>query len=250
MTWLRAVAVPFLFFTLWELSARFGLIPQEALSRPQLFLSALYLALVDGSAFVAAAQTLLTTFAGLAVATLAGVLLGVLLGSKPAVQRVVSPSLEALRPIPSVALIPLALLLFGFGLSLEIAVIAFACVWPVMILTVDAVKGIHPRFFQVADGLELSQAQRLRKIILPAAIGQIWVGVRVAAGIALIVAVTVEIVVNPRGLGYAMIFAQQMFQVDLVYAYLVWTCLIGWTLNWITGQVDRHWLAKYQMSST
>lgn len=250
MIFMRGLAVPVAFFVLWEISGRFGLIPQEALSRPSLFLSALYYALVDGSAFAAAAQTLLTTFSGLAVATVAGILLGVLLGSRPAVQRVVGPSLETLRPIPSVALIPLALLLFGFGLRLEIAVIAFACVWPVMIVTIDAVKGIHPRFFQVADGLELSHAQRLRKIILPAAIGQIWVGVRVATGIALIVAVTVEIVVNPNGLGYAMIYAQQMFQVDLVYAYLIWTCLIGWALNWLTGQVDRRWLAKYQMSST
>ena len=78
-----------------------------------------------------------------------------------------------------------------------------------------AVRGIEPRLLDVAQALELSFAERMRKIILPAALGRINVGLRVAVGISLVVAVTVEIVVNPRGLGYSLIVAQQSLRIRI-----------------------------------
>jgi NitT/TauT family transport system permease protein len=96
---------------------------------------------------------------------------------------------------------------------------------------VAAVRGIEPRLLEVAQALELSFAERMRKIILPAALGRINVGVRVAVGFALVVAVTVEIVVNPRGLGYSLIVAQQSLRIDLMYAQLLWLSILGYTVN-------------------
>ncbi len=80
----------------------------------------------------------------------------------------------------------------------------------------------------VADVMEMSFAEKLRKIILPAAFARINVGLRVAAGIALVVAVTTEIVLNPRGLGYSLILAQQSLNVALMYAQLLWLCVVGY----------------------
>jgi NitT/TauT family transport system permease protein len=155
----------------------------------------------------------------------------VVLGLAPRLEAVVGPSVDALRPIPSVALIPLTLLLFGFGLQMEAYVIAFACLWPILIVTVAAVRGIERRLLEVSRVLGLSFAERMRKIILPAALGRIMIGLRVAVGISLVVAVTVEIVLNPRGLGYTMIVAQQQMRSDLMYAQLVWLGLLGWGIN-------------------
>jgi len=83
----------------------------------------------------------------------------------------------------------------------------------------------------VAEVMEMTFTAKLRKIILPAALGRINVGLRVAAGIALVVAVTAEVVLNPRGLGYGIILAQQSLNVALMYAQLLWLCVVGYALN-------------------
>jgi ABC-type nitrate/sulfonate/bicarbonate transport system permease component len=200
---IRGIIVPALAIAVWEAASRTGILKLEFLSRPSDILAAGIDGLRDGS----------------------------ILGLSRPIERTVGPTIEALRPIPAVAFIPLTLLLFGFGLPMEGTVVAYACVWPILIATVAAVRGIEPRLLEVAQALELSFAERMRKIILPAALGRINVGVRVAVGFALVVAVTVEIVVNPRGLGYSLIVAQQSLRIDLMYAQLLWLSILGYTVN-------------------
>jgi len=243
----RGLLIPGLLLICWEIAARATAIP-EALSRPSLMIEAIQASSLNGALMLATLQTLQTTLLGLLLATTLGIAVGLLLGISPLLNAVIGPSVEAFRPIPAIALVPLALLLFGFGISLEVSIIAFACVWPIIVVTIAAVQGLDERLSQIARGLEFSLFQRIIKFILPATIGRIWVGIRIAAGIALIVAVTVEIVVNPRGLGYAMIFAQQMLQVDLVYGYVVWTGILGWLLNLLIQLIDQNWLSRYAVS--
>lgn len=240
----RGFLIPALLLIGWEIAARTGAI-SDALSQPSLMIQAIGTSALDGSLPLATLQTLETTLLGLLLAVIIGVAIGLLLGLSPFLNGVIGPSIDALRPVPAIALVPLSLLLFGFGLSLEISIIAFACVWPIIVVTIAAVQGLDERLTQISRGLEFSFVQRIIKFILPATIGRIWVGIRIAAGIALIVAVTVEIVVNPRGLGYAMIFAQQMLEVDRVYGYVVWTGVLGWLLNLLIQSIDRNWLSRY-----
>ena len=101
--------------------------------------------------------------------------------------------------------------------------------------------GIEPRLLELARVLEMPFATRLKKIILPAALGRITVGLRVAISISLVVAVTVEIVINPRGLGYSMIMAQQTLKPDLMYAQLLWLGVLGWALNAVLQKVVSLW---------
>ena len=226
---IRGIIVPALAIAVWEAASRTGILKLEFLSRPSDILAAGIDGLRDGSILLATAQTF--EAGGLAIAVVAGVLAGTTLGLSRPIERTVGPTIEALRPIPAVAFIPLTLLLFGFGLPMEGTVVAYACVWPILIATVAAVRGIEPRLLEVAQALELSFAERMRKIILPAALGRINVGVRVAVGFALVVAVTVEIVVNPRGLGYSLIVAQQSLRIDLMYAQLLWLSILGYAVN-------------------
>jgi NitT/TauT family transport system permease protein len=213
----------------------------DTLSRPSDVAVAFARALADGSILQATWQTVQAALFGFAIAAAAGILVGVILGLSPLLERTVGPSIEALRPVPAVALTPLTLLLFGFGLRMEAAIVAFACVWPVLLVTVAAVRGIEPRLLEVAQTLRLSFSSRLRKIVLPAALGRIVVGLRVALSISLIVAVTVEIVMNPRGLGYGMIVASQSLKPDLMYAQLLWLGFLGWGLNAMLTRVFGRW---------
>jgi ABC-type nitrate/sulfonate/bicarbonate transport system permease component len=225
--------VPLLLLTIWELSSRMGVLRFTFLSRPSDIIAATVAALRDGSLLIATLQTCETALLGLAIAAVFGVTLGTLLGLLPAAERVSAPTIEALRPIPAIAFMPLALMIFGFGIGLEASIVAYACVWPVLIVTISAVRAIETRLIEVADVLELPLWKKVTKILLPAALARINVGLRVAAAIALVVAVTVEIVLNPRGLGYSLILAQQQLQIALMWAQLVWLCLLGYALNFI-----------------
>jgi NitT/TauT family transport system permease protein len=240
----RGGLVPLGLLLIWEVAGRLGLIPVESLSMPSRMWRAGLTLLRDGVLLSATAQTLHTTLEGLAFATLLGVAVGIVFGLFPRVQGVVGPTLEVLRPVPPVAFIPLALLIFGFGVSLEVSIIVLASVWPILIVTVAAVRGIDPRLIEVGRVLELSLARRIKTIVLPATAARIGVGVRIAAGVALVVAITVEIVLNPRGLGYEMIVAQQKLQVDILFALILWTGCVGVLFNLLVAQVERRWLPR------
>ncbi len=229
--------VPVLFLGIWEMSSRSGLLTLESLSRPSDIVIAGIHSLFDGSLLLATVQTFEAALLGLAFAAVVGILCGSLLGLLPLAERITGPTIEALRPIPAIAFMPLALMMFGFGVTLEASIVAYACVWPILIVTVAAVRAIEPRLLDVADVLQLPFWKRMRTIILPAAFARINVGLRVAAAISLVVAVTVEIVLNPRGLGYRLVLASQELKIGLMYAQLVWLCAVGYVLNFILRNV-------------
>ena len=225
------LVIPLLLLIGWEFFSRTGHLSLDVLSRPSDIAIAWFDGLTDGALLLATWQTFETALVGLAIAIVVGVLAGTVLGLLPIAEGIVGPTIEALRPIPAIAFMPLALMMFGFGVAMEASIVAYACVWPILIVTIGAVRAIEPRLLEVAVVLEMPFAARLWKIILPAALARINVGVRIAAAIALVVAVTVEIVLNPRGLGYQLILAQQSFKIGLMYAQLFWLCVIGYLLN-------------------
>src|SRR3954468_23385092 len=228
---MRGAVIPSVLLILWEAGSRAGVLPPDSTSRPSDIARAFVQALTDGSLLRDTWLTFEAALLGFAIAAVLGILLGAILGLSPRTERTVGPSFEALRPIPAVALIPLSLLVFGFGVRMEAAVVAFAALWPILLMTVSAVRGVEPRLLELARSLELSFGQQLRKIVLPAAFGRIAVGLRLAPAVSLVVGVTVEIVLNPRGLGHSMIGAQQALRSDLMYAQLLWLGFLGWGLN-------------------
>lgn len=203
----------------------------ESLSRPTDVVRAFITGLGNGGLARATLQTLEAALTGFLAACVIGMAVGIVLGLAPRLERIVSPTIDAFRPIPSVALIPLSLMIFGFGASMQATVVAFACLWPVLLITISSVKGIEPRLLEVSRALELSTWQRTFKIVIPAAVGGIVVGLRLALAIALIVSITVEIVINPRGLGHEMMAAQQALRFDQMYASLLWVGFLGWAIS-------------------
>jgi len=227
----RGLVIPIGFVIAAELAARATGWESTMLAAPSDIVAAFWTALVDGTVLHATLATLATSLAGLCLGAAFGLLIGVLLGLSRTADRLMEFSIETLRPIPAVALIPIALLVFGFGFRMEISIVAFAAFWPILILSRAAVAGVEPRLIQVARALGFGHLARIWKIVLPAALPRIFVAFRLAAGIALIVAVTVEIAGNPIGLGYNMILAQQTLRPELMLALLVWLGIVGWAFN-------------------
>ena len=237
--WAKGAALPLLLVLLWEISARTAKVKYEAMSSPIEVIRAGITGLADGSILLATWQTLEASLFGLAIAIALGVVVGTIVGISRLADLGLMPTVEALRPIPAVAFIPLTLLMFGYGLPMEGLIVAYACVWPVLIATADAVRRIEPRLMEVAVALEMSTIDRFFKIVIPAISGRVLVGIRIAVGFALVVAVTVEIAVNPRGLGYSLIVAQQKYNVALMYAQLLWLGLVGLAINAVISRLGR-----------
>jgi NitT/TauT family transport system permease protein len=228
---LKGLAFPVLALLALEAGARITHLRSDSLAAPSEIIVAFGEAVADGSLLQATRDTLVSAFAGLAIGGSIGLLLGVALGMIPVLDRLMEVTVESIRPIPSVALLPIALIAMGFGYKMEIVIVSFACVWPLLIFTRAAVGGIEPRLIEVSKALRLSTDARVTKIIIPAALPRIFIAFRLAAGIALIVAVTVEIAINPLGLGAAIMTAQQALRPDLMLAYLVWIGVVGFALN-------------------
>jgi ABC-type nitrate/sulfonate/bicarbonate transport system permease component len=235
----KGLVVPVALIALAEIIFHVSDVRTDSLAPPSAVAVALAQGLANGEILEATRQTLTAAFAGLAIGGFIGLVMGLLRGLFWRLDSLLDVTTEALRPIPASALIPVMILVFGFGYGLEIACVAFSCTWTVFILTRTAVIGVEARLIEVARVLRLGLFARTVKIILPAALPRIFVAFRLAAGLALIVAVTCEVAANPIGLGAEMMVASQSLRPALTIAYLVWIGFVGWGLNYLLIQVQH-----------
>ena len=240
----KALAVPAALLVAAELAVRLSGTTSDAVAAPSAVVLSLVKALGDGTMLLATRDTLAAAFAGLGLGATIGLAGGLLFGLVKPLDRLMELTVEAIRPIPSVALIPIGMLVLGFGYRFELVIVAYASIWPMLIMTRAAIAGIEPRLIEVSRALRLSAGQRLVKIILPAALPRIIVAFRLAAGFALVVAVTVEIAANPQGLGYGILIAQQSLDPALMLAYLLWIGLVGYGLNGLLSFAQRRLLGR------
>ncbi len=232
--WFPAVALG-----LFEWYARTVGKSSDAIAPPSAALSGFTSAISDGSLLSATAFTLGSAVLGLLLAAVLGIAAGIALGLSPRAARLSFLSIEVFRPIPSVALIPLSMLVFGFGLRMEFSIVAFACFWPLLLLSQAAVQQVEPRLLEVSQVLGLSPLQRATKIILPAITPRLFVALRLGVAVALVVAVTVEIAANPNGMGYAMMIAQQSLNPGLMLAWLLWISVVGFAINYAALKLEH-----------
>jgi ABC-type nitrate/sulfonate/bicarbonate transport system permease component len=239
---LRPWVFPAVLLGLLEMAARWLVPGSDALAPPSQTVMAFGRALMahgDDSVLQATTFTLTSAALGLMLGAALGLALGIVLGLSRRAAAMGFLSIEVLRPVPSVALIPLAMLVFGFGYRMEVSVVAFATFWPLLILTQAAVRQVEPQLLEVAYALGLSPWARTTQIVLPAMVPRLFIALRLGVSIALVVAVTVEIAANPSGMGYAMMIAQQSLAPDLMLAWLFWIGVVGYAINSAALRLQR-----------
>ncbi|WP_457442408.1 ABC transporter permease [Roseateles sp. P5_E4] len=235
----RPLALPVVALAGLEIFARTIGKDSDSLAAPTAAVVAFLSALKDGSLMQATGFTLGCAALGLLIGLVLGIVFGMLTGLSRRAAATSFLTVEMLRPVPSVALIPIAMLMFGFGISMEVSVIAFATFWPMLILSQNAVRQLEPRLIEVSAALELTTLQRATKIVLPAVVPRLFVAFRLGVAIALVVAVTVEIAANPHGMGYALMLAQQSLSPSLMMAWLGWIGLVGFAINAVAERAQR-----------
>lgn len=188
--------------------------------------------------------SVLRLLAGLALATVVGIVVGILVGRSRSLRDYVEPLIEFLRAIPPPALIPLFLVLLGIGDSMKILMIAFGVVWPILLNTIDGVQSVEQLYLDTGRIYGVGRMQQMIRIILPAAAPKIFAGLRVSLSIAVILMVISEMVATTNGVGFQIIQAQRTFKVLDMWAGIFLLGLLGYLLNTLLLMVEArvlHW---------
>jgi ABC-type nitrate/sulfonate/bicarbonate transport system permease component len=190
--------------------------------------------------------SLLRLTAGYLLAVALAVLIGIPLGLNRTARRAASPIVEFLRAIPPPALLPLAIVVIGVGNSMKVLIIAFVCLWPVLLNTIDGIRGIDPTLNDTARIYGVRGADRLRSVVLPAAAPQIFAGMRTSLSLAVIMMVISEMVASTNGIGFFVLQSQRSFAIPEMWSGIVLLGIVGYALNLLFTAVERRVLAWHR----
>ena len=224
---------------LWELVVRSGAVTFDYLPAPSEIASAFWTLLRSGELPRNARHTLEAVAIGWVIAMAGGLAIGTLVGISRRAWAYSMSSIDFSRSLPAIAFVPAAVLVFGFSLKMELVVIVYASLWPVIINTVGGVQHVPDRLRDVARTFGLTPLRTILKILLPGAFPSILVGARLAMTTSLVLAVIAEMIGNPSGLGYALVFAQQALQPAQMWAYIMVIGLLGVVLNGVLVAASR-----------
>jgi len=226
----RSIAIITL-LAVWELLPRLHLVEPAFLPPLSEVLTTGWQLVRSGELFSHVRASLSRSLLGFALAIISGVPLGLLMGWYKGFERTVSPLLEALRNTASLALLPVFILLLGIGEASKISLIVYACSWPILLNTLSGVRNVDPLLVKFGRTMGLSPLQLFRKVILPAAVPTIFVGIRLAGATSLVVLVAAEMIGAKAGLGYLIIYSQYNFQIPHMYLGIITITSIGLLFN-------------------
>jgi ABC-type nitrate/sulfonate/bicarbonate transport system permease component len=190
--------------------------------------------------------SLLRLGAGFAIAAVAAVAIGIPLGLNPTARRAAAPIVEFLRAIPPPALLPLAIVVVGVGNTMKVLIIAFVCLWPILLNTIDGIRGIEPTLNDTARVFGIRGLTRLRLMTLPAAAPQIFAGMRTSLSLAVIMMVISEMVASTNGIGFFVLQSQRSFAIPEMWSGIVLLGIVGYALNLLFAAVERRVLAWHR----
>ncbi len=214
-----------------ELVPRLGLVDARFLPPATEIFASLFSLLGEGSFWGALGNTLITWFIGLVVALVLGVGLGMLIGSFPIVREFTSSTIEFLRPIPSVALIPLVVLLLGTQRPSTLVLVIYAAFWQVLVQVLYGVADVDPIARDTARSYHFRFFSEGYWVVWPTALPYVVTGFRLAATVALILTLTGELIIGTPGLGQQIAVAQSSGAVPLMYALIVVAGILGVLVN-------------------
>jgi ABC-type nitrate/sulfonate/bicarbonate transport system permease component len=231
------------FLLVWELVPRVGVVEARFLPPASEVIGMLFNDFGLTAFWLAVGETMLAWVLGLLMAVVLAVVLGFIIGSSSFLRKVTNSTVEFLRPIPSVALIPLAVLLFGVKIESSLMLIVYASFWQVFIQVLYGVADVDNVAMQTAKSYGLGRFARVRYVVFPTALPYLMTGVRLAAAVALILAITAELVIGSPGLGREIALAQSGGAISGMYALVLATGLIGVLINLLMRFIERKTLS-------
>lgn len=211
----------------------------------QTILAVLWRDLVSGPLLQWLGVSLGNMAAGLAIAIVAGTLLGLVIGDFDRMRVATAPTLNFLRSIPPAAIVPLVIVAMGIGSAPKVFLIALTCFWPILLNTIDGVRGIPPQLLDTARAFRTPLLLRFRRVLLMAALPQIMAGIRIAVSVALVLMVISEFFGASQGLGFYINEAKQRFAMAETWAGTLLVGAVGYLLSALFLRLERWMLAWY-----
>jgi NitT/TauT family transport system permease protein len=224
---------------LWQAGASAGLIATTFLPAPLAIGRALYALIVSGQLWAQLAPSLYRLAVGWTLGTVSGIALGFAVGLFTLARSPGMAVVSALFPIPKIALVPLFIIWFGIGEGSKIATLAFGVFFPTVISTAAGVDGVPRNLIRMGQSFGLSRGRILRAIVLPGALPTILSGFRITVSIAIVLLVAAEMIGAERGIGAFVLQAGNLYDTDNLLAGIVVLSVLGLTLAWAIGWLER-----------
>jgi NitT/TauT family transport system permease protein len=227
------------FLLLWEALPRLGIVNPGYLSPPSAVVAAILDLAANGELLKHLEASLLRSLAGLALAIVLGVGLGLLMGWFTRLESILDPLLQLFRQTSALALFPVFILFLGIGEGSKIAIIFWACFWPILLSTISGVKQVDTLLINSALSMGANRRFLFLKIVLPSASPSIFTGVRLAGAYCITALVAAEMIGAHSGLGFLTLNSQEVFQIPSMYAGILLLALVGLALNFLLALLER-----------
>ncbi|MGX9133503.1 ABC transporter permease [Rummeliibacillus sp. JY-2-4R] len=226
-TWLKGFIVPVLILVLWQYAGTAGLILPTVLPTPLAILTSFYELTISGELAENLQISIMRALGGFLLGGGLGLLFGILIGFSKKAESYLDPTLQMLRTVPHLAVTPLFILWFGFDELSKVLLIALGAFFPIYINTFLGIRSVDAKLFDVARVLEFNWYSQITRLILPAALPNILLGVRLSLGIAWLGLVVAELMGSSAGVGYMIMDARQFSQTEKVFVGIIIFAVVG-----------------------
>ena len=226
-----AVAAAVIALALWQVGVESGLISRAAVASPIEIARAAAPLSTKGESWAAAGDTIRSWSEGLGISLVVAVPLGLLTGANDLLYKLTRFSFDFLRTIPPVAIVPLALLLYGATNRMALVLIVFGAVWPMLLQSMYGVHQVDAVARDVARAYRFRLRDRIFRLVLPSAAPFIATGIRIAATMSLLLAVGAELIGGAPGIGYQITLEQQDGNIPTMFVYVAASALLGLLVN-------------------
>jgi sulfonate transport system permease protein len=242
---LKGFILPIFILVVWELTGVFGIISETLLPRPSVIFTT-FIDLLTTRELIGHFQiSLLRAIGGFLLGGTLGLLVGLAVGFNQNIEQTVDPTLQMFRTIPTLAVIPLFILWFGFGEVSKILLIAKGAFFPLYVNTFLGIRGIDSKLFAVAKVLEFNKWKQITLLILPAALPNILLGLRLSLGVSWLALVAAELMGSSEGVGYLIMDARQFSQTSVVFVGIIIFAVFGKLSDSVVRFFERK-LLKWQ----
>ncbi|MCM3626816.1 ABC transporter permease [Paenibacillus glycanilyticus] len=208
-------------------------------------IQALWNLILSGELFHHFAASMVRSLSGFALALVIAIPLGLTIGWYPLARELLNPVMELFRNTAALALLPVFMLILGIGETSKIAIVLFACTWPILLNTIAAVGNVDPLLIKSARSMNISSFKLFVKVILPASVPTIFTGIRMAGTGAILVLIAAEMVGAKEGLGYLITYSQYNFEIPEMFAGILTIALLGLIINQGLSMMERK-LSKWK----
>lgn len=239
---LHAWILPVILLVIWQIAGSLGWIGPNLLPTPYAIVRQFFRLVVSGEMLDHFRISFIRAMLGFVLGGLAGFLLGISTGLGKIVERTLDPSLQMLRTVPLLSLIPLFILWFGIGEFSKTLMISLGAFFPVYVNTFLGIRSVDMKLFEVSRIFQFSKWQQIHKVIIPAVLPNILLGVRLSLGVSWLVLVVAEMMGTSAGIGYMIQDARAYSQTDVVFIGIIIFAIIGKLSDSIVRVLEKRWL--------